>query len=206
MGLDEAAALKIKAFEEDVKIHKNRSKYFADKTFEALFGEKTLDYSLPDLAEPEGSTKARVYNPEEEEELRYTPSEEDMLDDEEEEGLRPEGFTSSAADIVNHPVGGRGSHGGSETRQSRAPREPRDRDARPGDHRLGQSQNRGPNQNQRPPQNRPPRADAPRSAEPRPPQNQQQNRGTPRPQEPRRSEGQGGPNPNQNRNPGPRKP
>ena len=196
VGLEEAANLKIKAFEEDVKVHKAQSRDFADTIFESLFGEKSLDYSLPDLQEPEGSFKVRVVNPDEEEELRYTPTDEDMLDDEEEES-----YNSSAADNTNRPMGGRqtgrDSHGAAETRQSRTSRGPRDRDARPEDQRpQGQGQNRGPNpnSNQRPPQNRGPRPDAPRSAEPRPPQNQQQNRG---------------PNPggsSQNRNQGPRKP
>lgn len=141
VGLDESEAKKIKVFEEEtVKIHKNRSKYFADKVFESLFGEKTLDYSLPELEEPEGTFKKTVLDPEEEEELRYTPSAEDLLDDDEEE----EGFTSSARDIVQHPIGGRqtgrDTHGASEAREARAPREPRDRDA-------GSNQGQGRNQN-----------------------------------------------------------
>ena len=198
VGLDEAAAKKIKMFEEDVKVHKNQSKNFADTIFESLFGEKTLDYSLPDLAEPEGSVKKHVVNPDEEEELSYTPDAEDMLDDDE------DGYTSSARDVVSRPMGGRNSgQGGNEHRQSHAPREPRDRDARP----QHNNQNRGPNPNQnnnpnrgtgaRPAQNPRPQGQNPQGA--RPSQgnpNQNQNRGPRPPQGP----GQGGPNPNQNRN------
>lgn len=195
VGLDEVAEKKIKLIEEDVKIHKNRSRYFVDKTFEALFGEKTLDYSLPDLTEPEGTFKPRVLNPDEEEELRYTPTEEDMLDDDEEEEV----YTSSAADIVGHPIGGRqtgrDSHGAAETRQSRAPREPRDRDARPdGDNRSqGAGRGQSQNQNQRPQQNRGPGGPRPAS----PDQNQ-------RPQG-ARPQG-GGPNSNSSRGPSGRGP
>lgn len=141
VGLDEAETKKIKLFEEDVKIHKSKSKNFADSIFESLFGEKSMDYSLPDLQEPEGTFKKHVVDPDEEEELSYTPSADDILDEDD------ESFTSSAKDIVSHPMGGRNSgQNGNEHRQSHAPREPRDRNNN------NPNQNRGPRDSNRPSQ------------------------------------------------------
>lgn len=165
IGLDEAAAKKVKAFEQEVSIHKNESKQFADTIFESLFGEKTLGYDLPDLAEPEGTVKKHVLNPDDEEEIRYTPDADDILDEDD------EGYTSSAEDIIARPLGGRQTgrdmHGAGEARQSRGPREPRDN--------RGQRDNRGPrpdnrNQNQNRDNNRGPRPQGPNSG------NQNQNR------------------------------
>ena len=85
VGLDESAAKKIKAFELDVKNHKEHSKNFADSIFEGLFGEKSLSYDLPELKEPEGSVKKVIISPDDEEEITYTPSAEDVLDDEDDE-------------------------------------------------------------------------------------------------------------------------
>ena len=85
VGLDESAAKKIKAFELDVKNHKELSKNFADSIFEGLFGEKSLGYDLPELKEPEGSVKKVIISPDDEEEITYTPSAEDVLDDEDDE-------------------------------------------------------------------------------------------------------------------------
>ncbi len=85
VGLDEAETKKVKAFEESVKVHKTQSKNFADTIFESLFGEKSLDYALPDLTEPEGTVKKVVINPDDEEEITYTPSADDVLDDDEDE-------------------------------------------------------------------------------------------------------------------------
>ena len=86
VGLDEAETKKVRAFEESVKVHKNQSKNFADTIFESLFGEKSLDYALPDLSEPEGTVKKVVINPDDEEEITYTPSADDILDEDEDEG------------------------------------------------------------------------------------------------------------------------
>lgn len=85
IGLDESQAKKVKVFEAEVKTYKDQSKKFADTIFESLFGEKTLDYDLPELAEPEGVVKKHVITPDEEEEINYTPSAEDMLDDDDDE-------------------------------------------------------------------------------------------------------------------------
>lgn len=185
IGLDQAEAEKVKTFEAEVKSYKDQSKSFADSIFENLFGEKSLGYDLPDLAEPESSTKKRIITPDEEEEINYTPSAEDVLEDDE--------------DDVNY---------NDDKIVTRAPRDEGDRGSRPSgqrqDNRGPRPDNRGPRQDNRGPRpdNRGPRQD---NRGPRPegqggqrPQGQnqnrdQQNRG-PRPQ------GQGGGNSNQNRN------
>jgi cell fate regulator YaaT (PSP1 superfamily) len=79
IGMDEAEAQKARAFEKEVKTYKDIGKNYADKIFEDLFGEKTLDYSLPEMAEPESDIPRHVITPDEEEELTYTPSEDEML-------------------------------------------------------------------------------------------------------------------------------
>jgi cell fate regulator YaaT (PSP1 superfamily) len=89
IGMDEAEAKKVLAFEAGVKALKEPSKKFADSIFESLFGEKSLGYDLPDLKEPEGSVKKVILNPEEEEEIAYTMSADDMLDDDDESLARP---------------------------------------------------------------------------------------------------------------------
>lgn len=85
IGLDEAQTKKVKAFEAEVKTLKDKGKGYADSIFEGLFGEKSLDYSLPELKEPEGSVKKVILNPDDEEEISYTPSDEDVLVDDEDE-------------------------------------------------------------------------------------------------------------------------
>ena len=90
IGMDEAEAKKVLAFEAGVKALKEPSKKFADNIFESLFGEKSLGYDLPDLKEPEGSVKKFVFNPEDEEEIAYTMSADDMLDDDDESLARPD--------------------------------------------------------------------------------------------------------------------
>ncbi len=89
IGMDEAEAKKVLAFEAGVKALKEPSKKFADSIFESLFGEKSLGYDLPDLKEPEGSVKKVILNPEEEEEIAYTMSADDMLDEDDESLARP---------------------------------------------------------------------------------------------------------------------
>ena len=176
IGMDEAEAKKVKAFEAEVKALKEPSKNFADTIFESLFGEKTLDYSLPELEEPEGSVKKVVLNPEDEEEIAYTMSADDMLEDDEDE------IDYSKSGPVNARPQPRDDHRDNRGQQNRGPRQ---------DNR-NQNQNRGPRQENRPQgqgqQNRGPNQGQ---------QNPNQNRG-PRPQ----GQGGGG-NQNQNRNQGP---
>ena len=82
IGMDEAQGNKTKAFEAEVKTYKIKGKSFADGIFESLFGEKSLDYSLPEVKELH-SDKPRVKTPDEEEEIFYTPtdSDDEILDD-----------------------------------------------------------------------------------------------------------------------------
>jgi cell fate regulator YaaT (PSP1 superfamily) len=94
IGMDEAEAKKVLAFEAGVKLLKEPSKKFADSIFESLFGEKSLGYDLPDLKEPEGSVKKVVFNPEEEEEIAYTMSADDMLDEDDESLSRPDSHSA----------------------------------------------------------------------------------------------------------------
>lgn len=131
IGMDEAEAKKVLKFEAEVKLMKEPSKQFADTIFEALFGEKTLGYSLPDLKEPEGSVKKAVFNPEDEEEIAYTMSADDMLDEDDESLSRPG------------------------QAQGRQPQRNDNRGGRPqGQQNQNQNQNQNPNRNQNPNQNR----------------------------------------------------
>jgi cell fate regulator YaaT (PSP1 superfamily) len=195
IGLDEAQTKQVKAFEAEVKTYKEKGKSFAEGVFADLFGEKTLDYSLPEVAEPQ-SSKPRVKTPDEEEEIFYKQSEDEILPDDEME------------DIVDHDVirtrvdhMGDQQRGGGNRNDNRGPRQ----DNR--DHRGPRQDNRGPRQDNR--DNRGPRQD---NRGPRPQgqnQNQNQNRpqgqqGQPRPQGPRpQGGGQQGQN-NQGRNRPPR--
>lgn len=193
IGMDESAAKKVKAFEAEVKTHKEKGKSFADGIFESLFGEKTFDYSLPDVKEL-ASDKPRVKTPDEEEEIFYKATDEDSLDDDE--------------DTVNYnePVRTRFEAGGDRDHRDSRPQgrpqgQQQSRDNRPPQGNRDNNQNRGPrpdnrNQNQGPrPDNRGPR---PQGANP----NQNQNPNQNRPQGPR-PQGGGQPN-NQGRNRPPR--
>jgi cell fate regulator YaaT (PSP1 superfamily) len=86
IGMDEADARKIKAFESEMTTYKEKSRSYADKVFESLFGEKTLDYSLPNVQELESITST-IKTPDEEEEIFYTPSEDELLPEDEEEDI-----------------------------------------------------------------------------------------------------------------------
>ncbi len=94
IGMDEAAARKVKAFEAEVAAMKAPSKNFADSIFENLMGAQTLDYSLPEVAEP-GSPVRNVKNPDEEEEIVYTMSEDEMLDDDDDSNFDMEVTTTT---------------------------------------------------------------------------------------------------------------
>jgi cell fate regulator YaaT (PSP1 superfamily) len=130
IGMDESDARKVKAFESEVKTYKDKSKSFADSIFESLFGEKSLDYSLPEVKELE-NTKPRVKTPDEEEEIFYTPSEDEILPEDEDE------------DIIDHePVRTRVDSMDRDSRDHRGPRDSGNRQ---------QNQNRGPRQDNRGP-------------------------------------------------------
>lgn len=80
IGLDELAARETKEMETDLKEAKVRAKDWVDGIFAELFGDKTLDFSLPEITEPD-NPNARHVMIMDEEELAYTPPEDEMLDD-----------------------------------------------------------------------------------------------------------------------------
>jgi hypothetical protein len=130
VGMDEAAAKKVRAFETEIEAMRAPAKDFADSIFENLMGAKTLDYSLPEVLEPTTGVQKRVKTPDDEEELVYTPSEEELLDNEDDERFDDMVVTTTtvkAAQDNNRPQQG--------NRDNRGPRP------------QGQ-QNRGPNPNQ----------------------------------------------------------
>ena len=134
VGLDEKETKKIKAFEAEVKTYKEKGKSFADGIFESLFGEKSLDYSLPAIEELE-SNKPRVKTPDEEEEIFYTMSEDEILPEDEEEDIVDHEPVRTRVDLMD-----RGSQSGrSDNRQGSQPPRGDNRGPRP----QGQ-QNRGP--------------------------------------------------------------
>ena len=176
IGMDESKAKQVKAFENEVKTYKEKGKSFAEGIFESLFGEKTLDYSLPEVEEPL-SSKPRVKTPDEEEEIFYTPSEDEVLPEDEQE------------DIVDHePVRTRVDN---MDRDHRGPRDNnRNQNRGPRD-----NQNRGPRQDNRGPRDNQNRGPRPDNRGPRPDNrnNQQQNR--PQGPRPQGQAPQGGPRP-----------
>jgi len=83
VGLEESMSKKTKAFESEISVIKAKSKSFAEKTFENLFGEKSLNYSLPELRDPDSEKKMKSISPDEEEEINYTPNPDEILPDDE---------------------------------------------------------------------------------------------------------------------------
>lgn len=158
IGMDEAGARKVKAFEAEVKTYKEKGKSFAEGIFESLFGDKTLDYSLPEMKELE-SSKPKIKTPDEEEEIFYTPSEDEILPEDEEE------------DIVDHePVKTRVDLMDRDGRQDNRPRHQDNRGPRQ-DNRGPRQDNRGPRQD-----NRGPRPQGQDNRGPRPQGQNNQNR------------------------------
>jgi cell fate regulator YaaT (PSP1 superfamily) len=82
IGLDESKARKEKAVKQEIKEMAAPAKDFAESIFENLFGEKSLNYSLPEIEEPNSVARKVIVAADDEEEIAYTPDEEDMLDDE----------------------------------------------------------------------------------------------------------------------------
>ncbi len=164
LGLDESATKKTKIFEEEIKTYKEKSKSFADTIFENLFGEKSLGYDLPNLKEPEGTVRKTIVTPDEEEEIDYKPSQEDLLDEDEDD------IDYSKSE----PIVARGQFRGDRDSSPHRQQDSRDQQRGP---RRDNRDNRGPRQDNR--GQRGPRPDGPN----RGPQGQnrsQQNRG-PRP-------------------------
>lgn len=169
IGMDEAETKKIKAFEAEVKTYQTKSKSFAEGIFESLFGEKSLDYSLPEVKEPE-SDKPKVKTPEEEEEIIYSPHDDDILPDDENDDFIDHEPIKTRVDRQDHDS--RGPKSDQRNDRNRGPRPPRNdqkgprqddrhrsRGPGPGQRPQGQNPNRpqggGPRSNQG--RNRPPR-------------------------------------------------
>lgn len=136
VGMDEAEAKKVKAFEAEIAAMKAPAKTFADETFENLMGAKTLDYSLPEVLEPSTGAPKKVKTPDDEEELVYTPTEEELLDNDDEDRFDEMEVTTTTVKAAqdNRP----------NNRDQRPPQGNRDNRGP----RRGQQQNRGPNPNQ----------------------------------------------------------
>lgn len=109
IGLDESKTKSVKAFEAEVKTYKEKGKSFAEGVFASLFGENTLDYSLPDVAEPM-SSKPRVKTPDEEEEIFYKQSEDEMLPDDELEDIVDHDVIRTRVDHLSGDVRDRGNN------------------------------------------------------------------------------------------------
>lgn len=86
VGLDEAQSRKIREFELDTKKYQEKSKSFAEDIFASLFGEKTLNYSLPEVKEIDGP-KSKIKTPDEEDEILYVPTEDEILPEDEQEDI-----------------------------------------------------------------------------------------------------------------------
>lgn len=160
IGMDDFQAKKVKAFEAEVKTYKEKSKSFADTIFEDLFGDKTLDYSLPD-SEEIANDRPKVKTIDEEEEIIYQASDEDLLLDDEDDF------------VDNSPVQTR-SH-------APEPRHNQDRNQNRNQNHNNNNQNRGPrpdnrnNNNNRPNNNQQNRGPDNRNNNNRPNHSQQQN-------------------------------
>ena len=137
IGLDEAAAKKVKAFEAEIAAMKGPAKQFADQTFVDLFGEKTFDYALPEIQEPSAPGK-KVHVQDEEEELVYTPTNEDELeDDDDDDRIEDIQVTTTAVRGTEEDRPQR-SHQGRDRQQQSGNR---------GENRGPRQDNRGPRQN-----------------------------------------------------------
>lgn len=86
IGLEDAEKARKIAAEKNLNLIKKSSKNYTQKVFKDLFGEETLDYSLPEVEENH-QFKTNVKSPEEEDEILYTPPEDDILPDDENEDI-----------------------------------------------------------------------------------------------------------------------
>lgn len=159
IGMDEAAARKVRAFEAEIAAMKAPAKDFAETIFENLMGARTLDYSLPEIEEPGSSVKS-IKTPDDEEEIIYTPSEDEILDDDDDTNFDMEVTTTTVKAAQENRPHNRDRNQG--------------RDNRPQGNRGPRQDNRGPRQD-----NRGPRQDN-RGSRPTAPRQENQNRG-PRP-------------------------
>ncbi len=170
IGLDEAEAKRVKAFEEEVESFRAPAKNYAEDIFADLMGERSLDYSLPDLQEVESKDKRKVTVPDDEEEISYRQSDDDFLPDDDESLQMMEDEPVRGHFRENERQPQRQHHDGNRDRQNQGPRDRRpdnrpnnNQQNRPQNNNQNQNQNRGPNpprdnrNNNNPGRNRPPR-------------------------------------------------
>lgn len=148
IGLTELQAQKMREHEESLAQAKRDAKGFADNVFENLFGNKTLDWSLPEVTEPENPFARKFV--EEEEEIVYIADEDDILDDDdmddEDEGEESEVKESTPKRSFEPRAQNQGSQNPqNNTNNNRRPNNNRNR------HRSNRSNNkpRGPGNNER---------------------------------------------------------
>ena len=154
VGLEEHERKLEKAHEAEVASYQTKSRDFAESIFEDLFGARTLDYSLPEVEEP-GSVK-KVNLPDEEEEIVYTPTDEDVLDEDDDDKIEDIEITTTvvkAAKEDTRPARdtshmGRDSQRGNRDNRGRGPRDG-NREARGGGNRDNRNQGRGRSQGNR---------------------------------------------------------
>ncbi len=156
VGLDEAQTKKTKRFEQEVIAYQDKSKKFAENVFESLFGTTSLEYSLPEIIDPNEKKNNKVVTPDEEDEIQYRKeaSDDDLLDDEDD--YRQE-------EVVVRTSAPR------ETRNDHQPRNQGQNNNNNNNRRPNPNQNRNNNNN-----NRPQNASGPGPG-PRPPQRQNNN-------------------------------
>lgn len=158
IGLDEREARKAKAIEEEVKALKEPAKKYADSIFEDLFGEKSLDYALPDVQELASDIpKRQILSADEEEEIEYKPSEDELLPDDDEslvmDRSEPSGYNSRPSNSRDErPRDARPRNEGSSQGQGQNRNQNQNRNQ--GNRNQNQGQ-RNPQQGERPQQNRP---------------------------------------------------
>ncbi|MCM2348558.1 MAG: hypothetical protein NDI69_00965 [Bacteriovoracaceae bacterium] len=157
IGMEESQAKKVKAFEAEVKTYKESGKSFAEGIFESLFGEKSLDYALPEVKEVE-SDRPRIKTPDEEEEIFYTPTDDEVLPDDEDEDIVDHGPVRTRLDNMNRDGrDNRGPRPDNRNRDNRGPgpRSDKPRGPRPDNRNRPRPQGANPNQNPNPNPNRP---------------------------------------------------
>lgn len=155
VGLDEAQTKKVKAFEAEVKTYKEKGKSFADGIFESLFGEKSLDYSLPEIAELPSSS-AKIKTPDEEEEIAYVMSEDEILPEDEDEDLVDHSpVRTRGVNVDDRNDRPRGEQNRNQGNRGPGPRQdnrgPRDNNRGPRDNNQNRNQNQGPRRDQQGP-------------------------------------------------------
>lgn len=98
VGLEDREKKKELADQAELQSYKEKSKNFADSIFENLFGAKTLDYSLPEMEELGGPKNVKLLD--EEEEILYTPSEDEMFMDDDDDRIEDIEITTTVVKAI----------------------------------------------------------------------------------------------------------